>query len=71
MDKVGNFLLTNAWEPWNKLKMAVRWWQVDSTAKTRDVFLICIAAVYMFAFGSIYTQIPGKMEAKVCIYCSN
>jgi len=40
--------------------MAVKWWHSDNTVKTRDAFLVCIAAVYMFAFGSVYTQIPGK-----------
>lgn len=35
-------------------------------SKTHDVFLAGISLVYMFAFGSIYIQIPGEFLIQVC-----
>ena len=29
---------------------------------TRDVFLWCVSVIYLFAFTSLFVQIPGEME---------
>jgi hypothetical protein len=41
----------------------------------KDIFLWSMSAIYLFAFGSLYVQIPGKKRyarfiAPLCVHCS-
>jgi len=33
----------------------------------RDLFLRCLSSVYLFAFASLYVQIPGQISYRKCV----